>query len=99
MLSTALWRDIVAPSPGRLARALEVTVVCAIVVLIAMTFQIPDPAISAYLVFFVAKEDSGRSILLSMIAAVAPTLWTGPDRLPSVRPSPPATPSSWRNSR
>ena len=42
-----------------------------IVAIIAMTFQIPDPALSTYIVFFVAKEDTGRSILISVVFIVA----------------------------
>ena len=69
----AILHDLLAPTPGRLGRTLEITIKVAIVVVISMTFQIPDPALSAYIIFFVSKEDSGRSILTSTVFLVAIT--------------------------
>ncbi len=71
---SGLLADLVDPFPGRLARSLEISVACMLVVLVSMTYQIPDPALSAYLVFFAAKEDSGLNILMSIILIVVVTL-------------------------
>ena len=67
----SLLHDLLVPSPGRGSRTFELVLKVAIVVVISMTFQIPDPALSAYIVFFVSKEDSGRSILISVVFIVA----------------------------
>ena len=71
---SGLVADLVDPFPGRLARSLEISIACALVVLVSMTFQIPDPALSAYLVFFAAKEDSGLNILTSIVLIVVVTI-------------------------
>ena len=71
---SGLVADLVDPFPGRLARSLEISIVCMLVVLVSMTFQIPDPALSAYLVFFAAKEDSGLNILMSIVLIVVVTI-------------------------
>jgi multidrug resistance protein MdtO len=69
-----LIADIIDPFPGRAARALEISVVCALVVLVSMTYGIPDPAISAYVIFFAAKEDSGGSIIANIALVVVVTI-------------------------
>jgi multidrug resistance protein MdtO len=45
-----------------------------LVVLISMTFEIPDPATSTYLIFFAAKEDAGRNIVMSIVLIVVVTI-------------------------
>lgn len=71
---SGLVADLVDPYPGRRARSLEISIACALVVLVSMTFQIPDPALSAYLIFFAAKEDSGLNILTSIVLIVVVTI-------------------------
>ena len=76
MLSRArrsLAQEIIAPSRARFERTVQLTLLAMIVVVISMTFQIPDPALSSYILFFVLKEDSGRSILISIVFIVAIT--------------------------
>jgi multidrug resistance protein MdtO len=74
MRRSGLATDLVEPYAGRSARALEICFVCMIVVIISMTFQIPDPAISTYLVFFAAKENSVENILTSIILIIVVTV-------------------------
>jgi multidrug resistance protein MdtO len=45
-----------------------------IVVIISMMFQIPEPALSTYLVFFAAKENSVANILTSSILIIVVTV-------------------------
>jgi multidrug resistance protein MdtO len=71
---SGLVADLVDPFPGRLARSLEISIACALVVLVSMTFQIPDPATSTYIIFFAAKEDLGLNILTSIILIVVVTV-------------------------
>lgn len=73
----SIAKELFTPTEGRLARTIQITLVAMIVVTISMTFRIPDPALSAYIVFFVAKEDSGRSILISVVFIFAIALVVG----------------------
>ncbi len=68
------YADLLAPFEGRLSRTLEIAVVCMIVVIVSMMHQIPEPAISVYLIFFVAKENSGLNIVMSLALIVVITL-------------------------
>ena len=74
MPGPALFADLLEPSEGRLARAFEITFVCMMVVIVSMMYQIPEPAISTYLIFFAAKENSGLNILMCMVLIVVITL-------------------------
>jgi multidrug resistance protein MdtO len=74
MRRLGLVADLLEPYPGRSARALEISFVCMIVVIISMMFQIPEPAISTYLVFFAAKENSVENILTSIILIIVVTV-------------------------
>jgi len=70
MRRSGLAADLIEPSAGRLARTLEISFVCMIVVIISMMFQIPEPALSTYVVFFAAKENSVANILTSTILII-----------------------------
>jgi multidrug resistance protein MdtO len=70
MRRSELAADLVEPYAGRSARALEISFVCMIVVIISMMFQIPEPALSTYLVFFAAKDNSVANILTSIILII-----------------------------
>jgi multidrug resistance protein MdtO len=75
-LSAALhetWRDL-APFPGRMATAWRVAAVCAIVAGIAMMFNIPESAISCYLVIFLMKADGAENMVVAIAATLAITL-------------------------
>src|SRR5208282_4258463 len=74
MPGPALFADLLEPSEGRLARAFEITFVCMMVVIVSMMYQIPEPAISTYLIFFAAKENSGLNILMCVVLIVFITL-------------------------
>jgi len=74
MRGLGLAADLVEPYAGRLARTLEISFVCMIVVIVSMMFQIPDPAVSTYLVFFAAKENSVANILTSIILIIVVTV-------------------------
>jgi multidrug resistance protein MdtO len=74
MSGAAFLTDMLAPFDGRLARSLEITIAAMLVVVVSMTFQIPEPALSAYLIFFVAKNNSGLNILMSLVFIVVVTI-------------------------
>jgi multidrug resistance protein MdtO len=65
-----LTKDLFDAFPGRLSRTFEIGIVCALVVIISMANQIPDPDISAYVVFFAAKENSGLNMVMSLVLTI-----------------------------
>jgi multidrug resistance protein MdtO len=67
MIRPRLLHNLVDPFPGRVRRTADICIACMLVVLVSMTYQIPEPALSTYLIFFVAKENSGSSLLASIV--------------------------------
>lgn len=69
-----------APFPGRPAMMLRMAVTVALVTVISMALQTPETALSAYMVFFVTKENrvltlvTGVLMILGVTLAVAGTL-------------------------
>lgn len=63
-----------APFPGRMATSWRVAAVCALVAGIAMMFQIPESAISCYLVIFLMKADGAENTIVATAAIIAITL-------------------------
>lgn len=59
------WRDL-QPFEGRFGQAWRVALLCALVTGVAMTFRIPEPAISCYLVIFLMKRDAVMNCLLGV---------------------------------
>ncbi|WMD20224.1 FUSC family protein [Achromobacter seleniivolatilans] len=64
------WLSLLAPFPGRAAMAWRIALVCALTAMVAMTYGIPESAISCYLVFFVMKPDAAESSLLAVALSV-----------------------------
>lgn len=75
-VSAALRETVsdLAPFPGRMATAWRVAAVCAIVAGIAMMFNIPESAISCYLVIFLMKADGAENMVVAIAATLAITL-------------------------
>ncbi|KAA9367121.1 FUSC family protein [Ochrobactrum quorumnocens] len=75
-LSAALLETVsdLAPFPGRMATAWRVAAVCALVAGIAMMFNIPESAISCYLVIFLMKADGAENMVVAIAATLAITL-------------------------
>jgi multidrug resistance protein MdtO len=75
MMPTAEFlRSELASKPGRLGNVLRMTVFTLLVVIISETYRIPLTADSAYLVFFISKEDSGTTIFLGIALTFIITL-------------------------
>lgn len=66
--------DLIDPFPGRAARTVEIACACTLVVLVVMTYGMPDPALSTYLIFFVTKENSGQSVVTALVFLIAVVL-------------------------
>jgi multidrug resistance protein MdtO len=68
-----IWEEL-KPSPGRGQAVVRLVVSAVAAVLISETLRIPNPAYSAYLVFFVANEDGVSSVKLGLLAMVGLTV-------------------------
>src|SRR5215469_1010348 len=70
-----IWlRQELAPFPGRAAWTLSIVVSVVIVTIISMTLQTPSTAISAFMVFFVTKENRVVTILTGILLVLGSTI-------------------------
>jgi multidrug resistance protein MdtO len=58
------------PFPGRLEFAARLALICAITTLVVEIYQTPEPALTAYVVFFLNKPDRGTSLILNIAMLV-----------------------------
>src|SRR5580698_7400870 len=58
---------LLAPFPGRLEFAARLALICALATLVAEIYQTPEPALTAYVAFFVMKPDRAASIVTSLV--------------------------------
>jgi multidrug resistance protein MdtO len=58
------------PFPGRLEFSGRLALACALSTLVAEIYQTPDPALTAYVAFFVMKRDRMESVLISIVLAI-----------------------------
>jgi multidrug resistance protein MdtO len=69
--------DLTARTPGRGEFALRLAVICTLATLVAQTYQTPDVALSAYVVFFMLKPDRTGSVLTSVALTVLISILIG----------------------
>src|SRR5215472_5677389 len=70
----ALLRRELRPTPGRLGDSVRIVIVALIVVAISETFQIPDIAVSAYIVLFLSGREAASTVRTSLLAGIAVVL-------------------------
>src|SRR5271163_1332030 len=58
------------PFPGRVEFAGRLALACALTTLVAEIYQTPDPALTAYVAFFVMKRDRMESVIISIVLAI-----------------------------
>jgi multidrug resistance protein MdtO len=69
-LFAMLGREL-APTPGRLGNSLRLVALVLVCVSLSEVFRLPEAALSAYIVFFVSKEEAASTILSAAIAGIA----------------------------
>jgi multidrug resistance protein MdtO len=68
---------LLAPQPGRVAFALRLALICALTVLVAEIYQTPEPALTAYIAFFLNREDRAISIIMNLVFLLLITVIIG----------------------
>jgi multidrug resistance protein MdtO len=73
-----VWlRQELSPFPGRATWTLRIVVSVVLVTIISMTLQTPSTAVSAYMVFFVMKENRVVTILTGILLVLGVTIGVG----------------------
>ena len=70
-------RQELAPYPGRGAETLRIVITVALVVIISMALRIPETLLSAYMVFFVSKENKVMTALIGIMLTLGVTIAIG----------------------
>src|SRR6516162_9690388 len=65
------------PFPGRLEFAVRLALICALTTLVVEIYQTPEPALTAYVAFFVMKRDRMESIVVSIVMTILISLIIG----------------------
>jgi multidrug resistance protein MdtO len=73
----SVWPLIAERSPGRLAFAARMALICVLVAICAETYTTPEIALTVYLVFFLNKPDRTSSMALTLAIMVLITLVVG----------------------
>jgi multidrug resistance protein MdtO len=69
--------ELLAPAPGRLGFSLRLALVCALTTLVVEYYRTPDPALTAYVSFFLVKPERTSSVLLSVVFVLLISLVVG----------------------
>lgn len=67
----ALLLDELRPYEGRLGASLRMALCCVIVVLLSMSQQVPEAALSCYLIFFASRDNAASGILIAIALIIA----------------------------
>ena len=65
------------PFPGRLEFSVRLALACALTTLVVEIYQTPDPALTAYVAFFVMKRDRMESVILSVVLSILISVLVG----------------------
>lgn len=67
----ALLLDELRPYEGRLGASLRMALCCVIVVVLGMSQQVPEAALSCYLIFFASRDNAASGILIAIALIIA----------------------------
>ncbi len=79
-LRLAALRAELAPKPGRAKAAMRMLIACLLIITLSMALRLPNAALSAYMVFFVSRDDmattavTGVALIAAMTVAIGLTL-------------------------
>jgi multidrug resistance protein MdtO len=65
------------PFPGRLEFSIRLALACALTTLVVEIYQTPDPALTAYVAFFVMKRDRMESTIISIVLGILISVLVG----------------------
>jgi multidrug resistance protein MdtO len=65
------------PTPGRLGFSVRLALICALTTLVVAYYRDPEPALTAYVAFFMLKPDRTTSVLLSVVFVLLISLVLG----------------------
>jgi multidrug resistance protein MdtO len=74
---SSVWRLLTELSPGRLAFAGRLALICTLVAVFAEVYKTPEIALTVYVVFFLNKPDRTSSMLLTVAIVVIVTFIVG----------------------
>lgn len=71
-----LWREL-APFPGRTVATCRIVIAAVLVVIISMTLEVPEAALSVFLVLFVSRQNKTATILTGVLLSLGATIAIG----------------------
>jgi multidrug resistance protein MdtO len=71
------WLELLKSTPERLEFTTRLALICALATLVAEIYQTPDPALTAYIAFFLNKPERAESVILSIALTVVITVVIG----------------------
>jgi outer membrane protein TolC/uncharacterized membrane protein YccC len=74
---SSVWHLLTEPSPGRLAFATRLALICTLVAVFAEVYKTPEIALTVYVVFFLNKPDRTSSMVLTVAIILVITLVIG----------------------
>jgi multidrug resistance protein MdtO len=74
---SSLWHLLTEPSPGRLAFATRLALICTLVAVFAEIYKTPEIALTVYVVFFMNKPDRASSLVLTVAITLIITVVIG----------------------
>jgi multidrug resistance protein MdtO len=74
---SSVWHLLTVPSPGRLAFAARLALICTLVAVFAEVYKTPEIALTVYVVFFLNKPDRVSSLVLTVAITLIITVVIG----------------------
>jgi multidrug resistance protein MdtO len=68
------WLRLLAPDPERLEFTTRLALICTLTTLVAEIYQTPDPALTAYVAFFLNRPERTTSLILSVVLTLVITV-------------------------